>query len=363
MGQLAPDLDDRGRHPRRVPVRGRADPGHRRGCCRRDPRHRDPSGRYHAGDPPLDRRGSRGDSRPPPRATAAGRAGAVRPGVPELAEPLLPPEPDTSELVVRATHVEAPPVSEDAMDAEEPDLAPAPGEPTSVEAPARDEVSPEDLTPQGRYRANVTEDPDFEWRVPPSRFLVRSTGEAAKPDTAGQEQVAATLMETLGHFGIEAKVVGHGHRAAHHPLRAAPGARERRSPRSPSSRTTSPTRWRRPRSASSRRSPASRRSASRSRTPAGGSSTSATSSRSRRADWSPLTVWLGKDIAGRAIGADLAKMPHLLVAGTTGAGKSACVNAMLCSDPAARHARTRCGSCWSTPSRSSSTTTSRSRTC
>jgi S-DNA-T family DNA segregation ATPase FtsK/SpoIIIE len=49
------------------------------------------------------------------------------------------------------------------------------------------------------------------------------------------------------------------------------------------------------------------------------------------ADWSPLTVWLGKDIAGRAIGADLAKMPHLLVAGTTGAGKSACVNAMLCS--------------------------------
>jgi S-DNA-T family DNA segregation ATPase FtsK/SpoIIIE len=48
-------------------------------------------------------------------------------------------------------------------------------------------------------------------------------------------------------------------------------------------------------------------------------------------DWSPLTVWLGKDIGGRAIGADLAKMPHLLVAGTTGAGKSACVNAMLSS--------------------------------
>jgi S-DNA-T family DNA segregation ATPase FtsK/SpoIIIE len=47
--------------------------------------------------------------------------------------------------------------------------------------------------------------------------------------------------------------------------------------------------------------------------------------------WSPLTVWLGKDIAGKAIGTDLAKQPHLLVAGTTGSGKSGCVNAMLSS--------------------------------
>jgi len=49
------------------------------------------------------------------------------------------------------------------------------------------------------------------------------------------------------------------------------------------------------------------------------------------AGWSPLTVWLGKDIAGKAIGTDLAKQPHILVAGTTGSGKSGCVNAMLSS--------------------------------
>jgi S-DNA-T family DNA segregation ATPase FtsK/SpoIIIE len=46
---------------------------------------------------------------------------------------------------------------------------------------------------------------------------------------------------------------------------------------------------------------------------------------------SPLSVWLGKDISGSAVWTDLARMPHLLIAGTTGSGKSGCINTILTS--------------------------------
>ena len=46
---------------------------------------------------------------------------------------------------------------------------------------------------------------------------------------------------------------------------------------------------------------------------------------------SPLAVWLGKDISGTAVWCDLARMPHLLIAGTTGSGKSGCINTILTS--------------------------------
>ena len=266
--------------------------------------------------------------------TAAGSAAAGF-AAPEL---LLPPDPDTSELVVRATHVEAPPIEfADAPEIDfepEPDAEDQPAEPDGqlhLEPPRVDPpVEPEDLTPQGRYRASVTDDPDFVWRVPAARFLVRSTGEAAKPDTAGQEQVARTLIETLGHFAIEAKVIGRvtGPHITRYELRLAPGTKVAKVAQlkddlayalaATDIRILAPIPGKH---AVGVEVPNARR-----RIVHLGDVFQAPPS-----DWSPLTVWLGKDIGGRAIGADLAKMPHLLVAGTTGAGKSACVNAMLSS--------------------------------
>jgi DNA segregation ATPase FtsK/SpoIIIE, S-DNA-T family len=261
-------------------------------------------------------------------ATAAARA-AAETSFDE--EPLLPPEPDTTELVIAATHVEAPPLPEE-PEPEAFDPVPEPDDPPEAELGGgdADRQSEDELTPQGRYRASVTDDPDFVWRVPAARFLVRSTGDAAKPDTAGQEQVARTLVETLGHFGIEAKVIGRvtGPHITRYELRLAPGTKVAKVAQlkddlayalaATDIRILAPI--------------------------PGKQAVGVEVPNARRrivhlgdvfqeppADWSPLTVWLGKDIAGRAIGADLAKMPHLLVAGTTGAGKSACVNAMLSS--------------------------------
>ena len=268
-------------------------------------------------------------------ATAAARALTAEPRPVEefeTVEPLLPPElDDTDELVVRATHVEAPPI--EGVPESETAGAVAAAEPVPEDAGATQdarEVRPEDLTPQGRYRSAITDDPEFEWRVPGARFLTRSTGEAAKPDTEGQEQVARTLLETLGHFGIDAKVIGRvtGPHITRYELRLAPGTKVAKVAQlkddlayalaATDIRILAPIPGKQ---AVGVEVPNARR-----RIVHLGDVF-----QSAPPDWSPLTVWLGKDIAGRAIGADLAKMPHLLVAGTTGAGKSACVNAMLAS--------------------------------
>ncbi|HZB77159.1 MAG TPA: DNA translocase FtsK 4TM domain-containing protein, partial [Solirubrobacteraceae bacterium] len=228
-------------------------------------------------------------------------------------------------------------------------LSPEPGDggpgPLSPEAPrlaedpetdepgvmrAGREVREEDLTPAGRYRATVTDSPDFVWTVPDPRFLTRSTGDANRPDTAGQEKTAAQLVEALGHFGVQARVIGMvaGPHITRYELRLAPGIKVGKVAQLKDdlayALAASDIRILAPipgKQAVGVEVPNARR-----RIVHLGDVLQAAPD-----GWSPLTVWLGKDVAGRAIGADLAKMPHLLVAGTTGAGKSGCVNAMLAS--------------------------------
>ncbi|HXP37591.1 MAG TPA: DNA translocase FtsK, partial [Solirubrobacteraceae bacterium] len=275
---------------------------------------------------------------------------------------LRPPEPDGRELVIRATHVEGPAQEEpdapdafeqDARGGEEPDhdrqqqpslgaLAEASAqrpdeheleedleEAAEVTGVARTDV--EDLTPQGRLRDAVTEDPEFIWEMPDaSKLLTRSTGEQSRPDTAGQAQTATALVEALGHFGVQAKVIGTvaGPHITRYELRLAPGIKVGKVAQlkddlayalaATDIRILAPIPGKQ----------------------AVGVEVPNVHRRMVRLgdvfqqppkDWSPLTVWLGKDVAGKAIGADLAKMPHLLVAGTTGAGKSGAINAMLAS--------------------------------
>jgi S-DNA-T family DNA segregation ATPase FtsK/SpoIIIE len=226
----------------------------------------------------------------------------------------------------------------DADASERDPIPPEPGEddeddPTDdeVEAATRHvEVGPDDLTPQGRYRSSVTDDPSFQWRLPAPKLLERSTAADARPDTAGQAETARNLVEALSHFGVEAKVIGTtaGPHITRYELRLAPGIKMSKVAQLKDDlayalaavdiRILAPIPGK---TAVGVEVPNNRRKIVQlgdvwQRPPA---------------DWSPLTVWLGKDVAGKAVGADLAKMPHLLVAGTTGAGKSACINGMLSS--------------------------------
>jgi DNA segregation ATPase FtsK/SpoIIIE, S-DNA-T family len=274
-----------------------------------------------------------------------------------------PPDPAPEELIVRATHVEAP--SRDGVEIAEDYAGEPPGAGEGVAIAARaggadtehagdrsggedpeeeeeeeaipgvahadPDAAPGRLTPQGRYRDSVTEDPEFVWEMPDAgRLLTRSTGEQSRPDTAGQERTATSLVEALGHFGVEAKVIGTvaGPHITRYELRLAPGTKVAKVAQlkddlayalaATDIRILAPIPGKQ---AVGVEVPNARRRIVR----------LGDVFQQPPKDWSPLTVWLGKDVAGKAIGADLAKMPHLLVAGTTGAGKSGAINAMLCS--------------------------------
>ncbi len=280
---------------------------------------------------------------------------------------MVPPEPEDEEPIVRATHVEAPAPTLDGArrfpdlfgetTEDEPDPQHDQDEAPQLELPVRDpiddvipddeddedleededadetgvmKVREEDLTPQGRLRASVTDSPDFQWKVPRARLLTRSTKDQTRPDTAAQQETARAMIEALAHFKVDAKLVGTvaGPHITRYELRLAPGIKMSKVSQLKDDlayalaavdiRILAPIPGK---TAVGVEVP----NVNRHMVHLGDVFQDATEG------WSPLTVWLGKDVGGKAIGADLAKMPHLLVAGTTGAGKSGAINAMLAS--------------------------------
>jgi S-DNA-T family DNA segregation ATPase FtsK/SpoIIIE len=274
--------------------------------------------------------------RPPPRTRHD------RDPDPDQTQPLLPPDLEDEEVVIRpGMNTAHPPALDGALrypdlfEAAVAPLAAPEGEPP--EAPPDPEPEPE---PEAHDPAPPEDDEEphlehldpgeVEFRLPDARILKRSSAEQVKPDTAGQEKTKARLVEALGHLGVQAQVIGAvaGPHITRYELQLAPGVKMAKV-------------------ANLKNDLAYALAATEIRilAPIPGKRAVGVEvpNRHRRVvtlgdvfseppkDFSPLTVWLGKDVSGKAIPADLAKMPHLLVAGTTGAGKSGAINAMLSS--------------------------------
>jgi DNA segregation ATPase FtsK/SpoIIIE, S-DNA-T family len=190
------------------------------------------------------------------------------------------------------------------------------------------EPQQERLTPMGNARGVTTSD-EIDYRPPPAKALERGKGDKG-PDPRDQESVGRKLIETLGHFGVEAKIVGvvSGPHVSLYELRLAPGIKVKKVTElandlayalaSTDIRILAPIPGKQ---AVGVEVPNTRRRMVRLGDVYAG----------RPEKTSPLVAWLGKGIDGNAVWADLAKMPHVLVAGTTGSGKSGCVNAILSS--------------------------------
>ena len=184
------------------------------------------------------------------------------------------------------------------------------------------------LTPMGNTRGVTTSD-EIDYRPPPASSLERGKGDKG-PDPRDQEVTGRKLVETLGHFGVEAKIVGviSGPHVSRYELRLAPGIKVKKvtelandlaySLASTDIRILAPIPGKQ---AVGVEVPNARRRIVRLGDIYAG----------RPEKTSPLVAWLGKGIDGNPVWTDLAKMPHVLVAGTTGSGKSACVNGILSS--------------------------------
>ncbi|HEX3360353.1 MAG TPA: DNA translocase FtsK, partial [Solirubrobacterales bacterium] len=208
----------------------------------------------------------------------------------------------------------------------EPDL-PEP-EPVQPFLPGIAETKSPGTTPQGNLRG-VTTSEEIDYSLPSPRVLERGKGDKG-PDPKDQQATGRKLIEALGHFGVEAKIVGvvSGPHVSLFELRLAPGTKVKKVTElandlayalaSTEIRILAPIPGKQ---AVGVEVPNAKRRMVRLGDIYAG--------RPQKA--SPLVAWLGKGIDGNAVWTDIAKMPHVLVAGTTGSGKSACVNAMLSS--------------------------------
>ncbi len=185
------------------------------------------------------------------------------------------------------------------------------------------------LTPMGQARG-VTTSEEIDYRPPSAKVLDRGKNSDKGPDPRDHEIVGRKLVETLGHFGVEAKIVGvvSGPHVSRYELRLAPGIKVKKVTElandlayalaSTDIRILAPIPGKQ---AVGVEVPNTRRRIVRLGDIYAG----------RPEKTSPLVAWLGKGIDGNPVWTDLAKMPHVLVAGTTGSGKSGCVNAILSS--------------------------------
>lgn len=168
-----------------------------------------------------------------------------------------------------------------------------------------------------------------DYTLPSLSFLKRSP--AAAPTAPGaQAIISQTLVETLASFGVEATLIGEvtGPRVTRYELQLAPGTKISRvtALRDDLAYALASTEIR-------ILAPIPGKQAVGVEVPNHSSKvvTLGDVAVDVPAKASPLSVWLGKDISGKSVWADLASMPHILIAGTTGSGKSGCINAMLCS--------------------------------
>jgi DNA segregation ATPase FtsK/SpoIIIE, S-DNA-T family len=226
-------------------------------------------------------------------------------------------EPDTSELP-------------DLDESEAETIRVAKPEDPEDDGPASEEQPVVDLTPMGEKRGGVTESEEIDYELPHADGVLEHGAPDKGPDKKDHEAIARTLLETLGHFGVEARIVGTvtGPHVSRYELKLAPGTKVSKITQlkddlayalaSTDIRILAPIPGKQ---AVGVEVPNQRRRLVRLGDIYGG----------RPQGSSPLVAWLGKDISGSAVWTDLQKMPHALIAGTTGSGKSGSVNAILSS--------------------------------